>query len=147
MLCFTAKNIIFIKNSEVKNHFAEKLLFYYLFFLLNKASLITLLGSFINNIIIQTMRPNAIIEKPKNASFSISSGAGVKFRLQLGVLKNRINEPHNGSTPKEIARNVKQIFFCSAQKYQTAVEIIAANTLISNVIIPLIPFLWKFLFL
>lgn len=61
--------------------------------------------------------------------------------------QNRINEPHNGGTPKDIARNVKQIFFRSAQKYQTAVEIIAANTLISNVIIPLIPFLWKFLFL
>ena len=102
MLCFTAKNIIFIKNSEVKNHFAEKLLFYYLFFLLNKASLITLFGSFISNIIIQTMRPNAIIEKPKNASFSISSGAGVKYAAFNSEYSTTPSTNHLPEAPQKI---------------------------------------------
>lgn len=75
---FYRKKYYIHKNSEVKNHFAEKIYFTICFFLLNKASLTTLFGSFISNIIIQTMRPNAITEKPKKASFSISSGAGVK---------------------------------------------------------------------
>ena len=70
MLCFTAKNIIFIKNSEVKNHFAEKLLFYYLFFLLNDAFLgfsIIALGLIVWIIILLIKDPNSVI---RDALFS-----------------------------------------------------------------------------